>query len=65
MTQLTRQDAEELFPELYGKMPPKKVHITNGGIEQAFLQLADDDGLLNDKDKARLEYLKSLPKNRT
>ena len=65
MTRLTRQEAKQIFPELYGKMQPKKVRITNGGIEQAFLELADEDGLLNENDKKRLEHLKLLPKNRT
>ncbi len=36
----------------------------NGGIEQAFLELANEDGLLSDSDKERLKILKSLPQNR-
>lgn len=36
----------------------------NGGIEQAFLQLAAEDNLLSEADKQRLEYLKSLPQAR-
>ena len=37
----------------------------NGGIEQGFLQIMSDEGILTDADKKRLEYLKSLPQNRT
>lgn len=36
----------------------------NGGIEQAFLELANEDNLLSDAHKQRLEFLKSLPQNR-
>lgn len=37
----------------------------NGGIEQGFLQIMSDEGILTDSDKKWLEYLKSLPQNRT
>lgn len=40
------------------------VFTYNGGIEQGLLQLAEDENCLSDKDKERLEYLKSLPQNR-
>lgn len=36
----------------------------NGGIEQAILEIVNEDNLLNDADKKRLEYLQSLPQNR-
>jgi hypothetical protein len=36
----------------------------NGGIEQALLQLAEDENCISDKDKLRLNELKSLPQNR-
>jgi hypothetical protein len=36
----------------------------NGGIEQALLQLANDDNVISESDKQRLEYLKSLPQSR-
>jgi len=38
--------------------------IRNGGIEQAFLEIANEDNLLNDNDKKRLSYLQSLNQNR-
>lgn len=38
--------------------------IHNGGFEQAILEAVDKDGLLNDKDAARLDYLKTLNQNR-
>ena len=41
----------------------KKTHF-NGGIEQAFLQLANEDNLLSDADKKRLDHLQGLPQNR-
>jgi len=41
-------------------------HHRNGGFEQGFLQVMKDEGLLkNEADKDRLEFLKSLPQNRT
>ncbi len=45
-------------------LPKSVVHIRNGGIEQAFLEIANEDGLLSDKDLERLNYLKLLPQNR-
>ncbi len=36
----------------------------NGGIEQGFMEAANQDGLLSKKDKERLAYLQSLPPNR-
>lgn len=43
------------------------VTYKNGGIEQGILQIIEDRGdmALEPKDKQRLEYLKSLPQNRT
>lgn len=41
------------------------LHIKNGGIEQAFMELAEQEGVLSDNDKIRLKYLQSLPQNRT
>ncbi len=38
--------------------------ILNGGIELGLLELANEDGLLSDADKERLQYLRSLPGNR-
>lgn len=38
--------------------------IKNGGLEQAILEAVNQDGLLNDADKKRLEYLQSLPQDR-
>lgn len=41
-------------------------HHRNGGFEQGMLQVMKDEGLLkNESDKDRLEFLKSLPQNRT
>lgn len=38
----------------------------NGGFEQGILQIMSDEGLLkNESDKNRLDFLKSLPQNRT
>lgn len=38
----------------------------NGGFEQGILQIMNDEGLLkNESDKNRLDFLKSLPRNRT
>lgn len=37
----------------------------NGGIEQALLEIADQDGLLSAADKERLKNLKAMPQNRT
>ena len=37
----------------------------NGGFEQGILQVMEDEGLINEEDKKRLEYLKSLSQNRT
>lgn len=38
--------------------------IKNGGIEQGFLSLANEDSILSKKDEERLKYLQSLPQNR-
>lgn len=38
------------------------IQIFNGGIEAGLLALAEKDGLLNEADKERLNYLESLPK---
>jgi hypothetical protein len=38
--------------------------IKNGGIEQAFLEISNEDGLLNEADKKSLEHLQSLPQDR-
>ncbi len=38
--------------------------IRNGGLEQALLEIANEDGLLTDKDKDRLDRLKTLNPNR-
>lgn len=41
-------------------------HHSNGGFEQGILQVMEDEGLLkNETDKKRLDFLKSLPQNRT
>lgn len=42
-----------------------KITHKNGGIEQAILSAVNDDGVLNEHDKKRLEHLQSLPQNRT
>ena len=48
-----------------GNLTPMKAQIhLNGGIEQALLEAVNEDGLLSEKDKERLNYLKSLPQNR-
>lgn len=39
-------------------------YIFNGGLEQGIFEFVDQDGLLSEKQKQRLEYLKSLPQNR-
>lgn len=38
--------------------------IRNGGLEQDILEAVKEIQGLSEKDKARLEYLKSLPQNR-
>lgn len=40
-----------------------QIHI-NGGIVQGLMEAANQDGLLSEKDKAELERLQSLPKDR-
>ena len=41
-------------------------HHRNGGFEQGILQVMEDEGLLKKQsDKDRLEFLKSLPQERT
>ena len=37
----------------------------NGGIEQAFLSILDEEGKLSEMEKQHLEHLKSLPQDRT
>lgn len=39
------------------------VHL-NGGIEQGLLEAAEQDGVLSPADQERLNYLRSLPKDR-
>jgi ABC-type Fe3+/spermidine/putrescine transport system ATPase subunit len=38
--------------------------IFNGGLEAGLLRIVSKDTELSQKDKARLEYLESLPKNK-
>ena len=38
--------------------------IRNGGIEQALLEIANEDGLLNSRDRERLAHLQMQPQNR-
>jgi len=38
--------------------------VKNGGIEQALLEIANEDGLLNSRDRERLTYLQMQPQNR-
>lgn len=38
--------------------------IKSGGLEQALLQLAEEEGVISEQDKKRLEELKSMPKDR-
>lgn len=38
--------------------------ITNGGIKQAFLEIANEDGLLSSSDKERLLFLQGQHKDR-
>jgi hypothetical protein len=38
--------------------------VKNGGIEQALLEIANEDGLLNSRDRERLSYLQMQPQNR-
>lgn len=44
-------------------IPPSKF-IFNGGLEEGLLEAVNQDGLLSEKDKQRLDELKSLPRNR-
>lgn len=46
------------------KLMGASVFITNGGLEEGLLEAVNRDGLLSEKDKQRLEELKSLPRNR-
>lgn len=45
------------------KLPRIVTHL-NGGIEQALLQIAEEEGCLSENDRKRLEYLKEQPQNR-
>ncbi|MGE5860303.1 MAG: hypothetical protein ACM34J_07100 [Ignavibacteria bacterium] len=38
--------------------------IRNGGLEEGLLEMAEKEGLISEKDKIRLAYLKSLPRDR-
>ncbi len=51
-----------MIPE---KLPENRLHIRNGGIEQGFLQAAQEDGFLTPEGEKRLALLKSLPQDRT